>query len=182
MVAIDTQYLGGYNRSGRLIASVNALVIHRSLPYSTAKSMENRLQFMNERRYNTERQLIRYAPHYIVSETAIVQTLPETEAGFHIGYAFYNYTPLARQFMGKEKSANNVTLGIELCAIDGAISQKVLENAIPLVQHLIHKYNLERNKVVRPFEMVKQIQPDLIMDTLQWKAFLDAVYLPKREF
>ncbi|WP_297513937.1 hypothetical protein, partial [Flavobacterium sp.] len=69
-----------------------------------------------------------YAPHYIISETAIVQTLPETETGFHIGVAFYNYTPLALQLMGKEKSTNNVTFGIELCAIDGPISQKVLQN------------------------------------------------------
>ncbi|MFN7332037.1 MAG: hypothetical protein ACK5SB_03500, partial [Flavobacterium sp.] len=71
MVAIDTQHLGGYNRSGRLIASVNALVIHRSLPYSTTKSLDDRLRFMNERRYNTERQLIRYAPHYIINENTI---------------------------------------------------------------------------------------------------------------
>lgn len=182
MVAIDTQHLGGYNRSGRLIASVNALVIHRSLPYSTTKSLDDRLRFMNERRYNTERQLIRYAPHYIINENTIVQTLPETEAGYHVGAAFYNYTPLARQFMGNEKSANNVTLGIELCAAEGSIPQKVLQNALPLVQHLIHKYTLQRHQIVRPFEMVKQIQPDLIMDALQWKAFLDAVYLPERVY
>lgn len=182
MVAIDTQYLGGYNRSGRTIACVNALVIHRSLPYSTAKSIDERLRFMNERRYNTERQLIRYAPHYVINETTIVQTLPETEAGYHVGTAFYNYTPLARQLMGNEKSANNVTIGVELCTVEGPIPQKVLQNALPLVQHLIHQYHLQRHQIVRPFELVKQIHPDLIMDALQWKAFLDAVYLPERVY
>lgn len=182
MVAIDTKYLEGYNRSGRLIASVSALVIHRSLPYSTTKSIDERLRFMNERRYNAERQLIRYAPHYVINGTTIIQTIPETEAGYHIGSAFYNYTPLARQFMGNEKSANNVTLGVELCAAEGPIPKNVLQNAIPLVQQLIYKYNLQRPQVVRPFEMIKQIHPNLIMDALQWKAFLDSVYLPERVF
>ncbi len=64
-----------------------------------------------------------------------------------------------------EKSANNVTLGIELCAAEGSIPQKVLQNALPLVQHLIQKYVSKESHIPR---WVRSVQKTHAKNSHAW--------------
>ena len=175
MFPISPLFLTNHNRPGRKLSEHKALILHctaKEREGADALAMRN---YYNEKHY-IDRQLVYASPHFLVDDKQIIQCLPEDEAGFHVGTAFYNYTPLARKLMGNQKSANNVTIGIEMCVNRDGNFDITLEQTIQLTRYLAHKYPIDRTHILRHYDITRNECPKMLLDPMSWNKFLDRIF------
>ena len=72
--------------------------------------------------------------HYVVDENTVIQAIPNNEVAYHSGTS----------------AGNNTSIGIEMCETGNR--DKVIQNTIELVVHLIRSNNLTEKDVVRHFD------------------------------
>lgn len=140
-----------YSRPGRFLKSVKSIVIHWT--GGLGHSANQVWNFFNKdcpklKKYSSAQFIIDF-------DGTILQCMPETEFAYHCGSSQIDpasgkvYTDLAREKLGdyasnKMKSPNQVSIGIELCALNenGDFTPETLTAGAELVAMLLKKYNL----------------------------------------
>lgn len=118
--------------------------------------------------------------HYVVDDHSIVQCLPETEVGYHVGAK--RYLPAGRALMdGDILGPNFYTLGIEMCVNSDGDWNKTLENSIQLAATLLHRHGLTDRHLLRHYDITGKDCPRMMIDPDRWKQFCALVELARLE-
>lgn len=105
--------------------------------------------------------------HYFVDENSIVQSVPDEACAFHCGAKSYKH-PECR---------NDNSIGIEMCSDKDArgnyiITEATVNNAIKLTKHLMEKYNIDTNHILRHYDVTGKLCPEpWVRDESKWIAF-----------
>jgi len=86
--------------------------------------------------------------HYFVDNDNIVQVVEDNNASWHCGDG-----------NGKYGITNQNSIGIEMCGTNSEITTATELNAIDLVKHLMTKYNIPIDRVVRHYDASRKICP-----------------------
>lgn len=139
-----------YSRPGILLRGVKAVILHWvANPMTSAQA--NRNFFENRKDGKTGHG----SAHYIVGlDGEILQCLPETEVGYHVGSSQNDpksgriYTDWTREKIGLG-NPNFWTIGVEMCHLDweGNFSEKTLQSSIELVADIIKRHKLTIDNV-----------------------------------
>ena len=105
--------------------------------------------------------------NYFVDDTSWWQVVEDKDMAWHCGTTGKYYHKDCR---------NNNSIGIEMCCIkkNGKldISDKTIANAIELVKHLMKKYNIPVENVIRHYDVThKNCPAPLVKDTARWNDF-----------
>ena len=112
--------------------------------------------------------IIKTSSHYFVDSDSITQSVPDNYVAYHCGALSY-----------KHKTCRNAnSIGVELCddKKNGTIypSEKTIANAIELVDHLMEKYNIPKENVIRHYDVCNKLCPAYWSGTLakdaKWKT------------
>lgn len=91
--------------------------------------------------------------HYFVDDDSITQTVPDNYIAWHCGAKKYKHAHC--------RNANSI--GVELCddVRNGVIypSGKTIENALELVEHLMQKYSIPKDNVIRHYDVTGKLCP-----------------------
>lgn len=100
--------------------------------------------------------------HYFVDENCIVQVVEESEASWHCGDGGMKYG-----------IGNHNSISIEMCNSGGYIAEKTIGNTLELTKHLMKKYNVPIENVVRHYDASRKICPNNMSanDWEKWKEF-----------
>ena len=86
--------------------------------------------------------------HYFVDDNEIVQVVREGDTSWHCGDG-----------NGRYGITNSNSIGIEMCATNGDISEKTIENTLWLVKSLMNKYGIDIDHVVRHYDASRKCCP-----------------------
>lgn len=154
---------------GGLRSSTKYLVIHYTAsPGGTAKANANYFVTPNRRA----------SAHYFVGfDGEVISSVPENKVAWHCGASKYKH-PECR---------NSNSIGIELCCRKLSLATKnatdkdwyftteTVDAAIKFVAGLMNKYGIDRNHIVRHYDVTGKICPaPFIHNELQWSLFLDS--------
>lgn len=105
--------------------------------------------------------------HYFVGRDGVFQSVQDIHTAWHCGGSSY-----------KHKYCRNAnSIGIEMCSkIDGNgkyyIENSVIDNAIDLTKHLMDKYNIPSNNVIRHYDVTGKACPEpFVRDENLWENF-----------
>lgn len=102
--------------------------------------------------------------HYFVDDDSITQTVPDNYVAWHCGAKTYKHASC--------RNANS--LGIEICddVKNGVIypSAKTITNVLELVEHLMKKYSIPKENVIRHYDVTGKACPAYWVDDSEWKA------------
>ena len=97
--------------------------------------------------------IIGASAHYFVDDDSITQTVPDNYIAWHCGAKKYKHAHC--------RNANSI--GVELCddVRNGVIypSGKTIENALELVEHLMQKYSIPKDNVIRHYDVTGKLCP-----------------------
>jgi len=164
-----------FSRPGTLLKGVQGVVLHWVANPGTS-ALANRNYFDSLKTQNAEAKNTRYASaHFVIGlQGEIIQCLPETEVGYHVGAQ--KYTTLALAALGTYP--NNDTLGIELCHPDwtGSFEKATLDAARELVVDLLSRHKLTVKNVYRHFDITGKDCPRyFVQNENEWKNFLETI-------
>ncbi len=130
--------------SSRATNKIKYIVVHYT-GNKTDKAENNALYFKN----NT----VKASAHYFVDDATIYQSVPDTITAWSVGGAKYNdcATTGGGSLYGKVTNTNS--LNIELCSVNGEITEKTQKNAQELIKQLMAKYSVPAENVVRHFDV-----------------------------
>lgn len=86
--------------------------------------------------------------NYFVDDNEIVEVVREGDTSWHCGDGY-----------GKYGITNSNSIGIEMCATNGDISEKTIENTLWLVKSLMNKYGIGIDDVVRHYDASRKCCP-----------------------
>lgn len=101
--------------------------------------------------------------HYFVDDTSIWQSVEDKHGAWHCGDGY-----------GKYGITNQNSIGIEMCLPSGTVSAKTEANTIELTKHLMAKYNVPADRVVRHYDASRKNCPaqfNLDGKWTRWFAF-----------
>lgn len=107
--------------------------------------------------------------HYFVDEKEIWQVVEDKDYAWHCGASkYYN------------ECRNSNSIGIEMCCKKSNgnwyIENDTVKKTIELTRHLMAKYHIDIEHVVRHYDVTKKICPEpFIRDEQQWKNFLKSL-------
>lgn len=157
-----------YSRPGTNIDKINALIMHWTAnPGLSAMGNRNYWEGLKNQTC-PESDKIYASAHYVISDSEIVQCLPENEKAYHCGSNKIDpasgeiYTDWAREmFFGyverpDKTSPNRCTLAIELCPIDdlGRFGEATLDYATSLAADICIRYKLDPLQQIGTHHMV----------------------------
>lgn len=88
--------------------------------------------------------------HYFVDDNSIWQSVEDSNGAWHVGDGH-----------GRYGITNTNSIGIEQCCNkSGVISEKTENNCIELVRHLMNKYKIDINHVVRHYDASRKTCPN----------------------
>ena len=91
--------------------------------------------------------------HYFVDDDSITQTVPDDYVAWHCGAKTYKHATC--------RNANSI--GVEICddVRNGVIypSEKTIANALELVEHLMEKYSVPKENVIRHYDVTGKLCP-----------------------
>lgn len=132
------------NFGGLRASKIKYLVVH----YTAGKNDTAE----NNGRYFAREQ-VGASAHYFVDETTVVRSVPEEYVAYHCGGNFY-YHPKCR---------NGNSIGIEICSKweNGVYSfaPQALETAKELIRHLMEKYDIPIDHVIRHWDVTHKVCP-----------------------
>ena len=105
--------------------------------------------------------------HYFADENEIYQSVKDSDTAWHCGAKKY-YHLYCR---------NNNSIGVELCSrIDNKgkyyFKNETVNNAVKLVKHLMKKYNITIDRIVRHYDVTHKICPaPFVNDISAWEDF-----------
>lgn len=176
-----------YSRPGTTLKVVLGIVLHwTASPKQTALAVWHF--------FEKDCRLMKHysSAHYIIDQDGTVYSIiPLNERSIHAGSSQLDpvsgeiYTNKARYLFGQfasnpmTLSPNQCTIGIEMCPIDakGTFSEATLEAASELVQDLMKKYTLSKERIVTHHDVVGWKDcPKLWTDHPEkFKEFLDTL-------
>ena len=128
----------------RAASSIKYLVYHYT-GNKTDKAVNNANYFKN----NT----VNASAHYFVDDTTVYRSVPDLTSAWAVGdnkYSDCNTTGGGTMY---GKITNSNSLSIEMCSVNGEISEATMENSIALGQELMKKYNIPISNVYRHFDV-----------------------------
>ena len=162
--------ISDYNNQSRYGYSIEYIVIHYVGAVSTAK---NNADYF----YGGDRQA---SAHYFVDEDEIWQSVEEDRAAWHCGGPLQG----SHGHTFFQICTNLNSIGIEMCVIrkNGKyiVKNGTIENTAWLVQKLMDKYNIPKNRVIRHFDVTGKDCPaaypeydtdDYLLNKSAWKKF-----------
>lgn len=120
--------------------------------------------------------------HYFVDETAIIQSVQDTDRAWHCGV---DYSGGKAPYWGKCRNDNS--LGVELCCYQNAggtwcFAPETVANAVQLVRELMAQYGIDIDHVVRHYDVCWKTCPaPFVQDTGAWKNFKARLTAPEQE-
>ncbi len=139
-------------RSGRNGNSIKYIVCHfTGNQNDTASGNANYFR-------NVNRQA---SAHYFVDNKGIVQVVREGDTSWHCGDG-----------NGRYGITNSNSIGIEMCATNGDISEKTIENTLWLVKSLMNKYGIDADHVVRHYDASRKCCPSPFSPN-NWRRWWD---------
>ena len=99
--------------------------------------------------------------HYFVDEKQILQIIEGQDTAWHCGDG-----------KGKYGITNSNSIGIEICINDGEYTTEI-RKTIELTRHLMQKYNIPHDRVVRHYDASRKLCPAKLSanNWEAWKAF-----------
>ena len=154
-LSIQHQFLtiNPYSRSGKFLHKVNGIVIHYTAnPNSTAQNNHDYFESLKTKKTAS------VSSHFIIGlKGEIIQCIPLNE----VSYASNN--------------RNRDTISIECCHKDesGKFNQATYQSLQKLVKALIQTYHLDKDDVIRHYDVTGKICPKYFVDHPDaWKKFL----------
>lgn len=103
--------------------------------------------------------------HYFVDDNNIYQCVEDKDASWHCGALVYY-----------SQCRNTNSIGIEMCCYNNNgildISEKTVNNTIELTKHLMKKYNIPINNVLRHYDVTRKNCPaPFVKDFSRWETF-----------
>lgn len=114
------------------------------------------------------RTTVQASAHYFVDEKECCRSVPDMDIAWHCGASSYKH-PACR-------NANSI--GVELCSRKDSAGNyyfmtQTVKNAAELVKSLMKQYGIDREHVLRHYDVTGKICPaPMVNDPNQWKAFL----------
>ncbi len=97
--------------------------------------------------------IVQASAHYFVDDDSITQSVPDNHIAWHCGAKKYKHAYC--------RNANSI--GVELCddVRNGVVypSEKTIENALELVEHLMQKYSIPKANVIRHYDVSGKLCP-----------------------
>ena len=107
--------------------------------------------------------VVKASAHYFVDSDSITQSVKDNVIAYSVGGN--KYASCAQTGGGKYygKCTNSNSISIELCddVKNGVVypSDKTIENALELTRHLMKKYNVPKERVIRHFDVTGKLCP-----------------------
>lgn len=166
---VQSEYLtpNPFSRPGTRLKRVKGIVIHWvANPKSTAR---NNRDFFERRKAGKSGY---GSAHYIVClDGSVVQCLPETEVGYHVGSKTYTDAAVTRL----SRYPNDCTIGIECCHLDwdGRMTQETWRATVKLAAQLLKRYGLTANDLWLHKEVVgwKDCHRWFVKNPPEWARF-----------
>ncbi|MBK9109522.1 MAG: N-acetylmuramoyl-L-alanine amidase [Saprospiraceae bacterium] len=174
MLAITERLLNNYNRPGRSLKELRAIIVHWTANTNRgANAMANRNYFNSSDYIRVNGNIIYASAHYVVDDQTIVKCLPDHEVGYHVG-SRRPYKPLVHDTLGIAvgDSPNNYTIGIEMCVNSDGDFSRTRQHTIELTQHLLKLHQMNITQVHRHFDITGKDCPKMMLDDLIWQQFL----------
>lgn len=156
-----------YSRPGIKQLAIRAIVVHWTANYGASA--------MNHYNYFNNGAGGRYAGcHYFVDKERILLIVPENEVCYHAnegGKCKISYLKGLKSgsYVGQ---ANVATVGIEMCVEkDGSYHPETLKKTKWLIRHLLNKYKLGLDRVVRHNDITGKACPGNLLTTTSWNNF-----------
>ena len=89
-----------------------------------------------------------------VDDNYVVQVVDNSNAAWHCGV---DYSGGKAPFWGKCKNENSI--GIEMCSVNGAISEATFNNTVTLTKNLMAKYGIPASNVIRHYDVCGKVCP-----------------------
>ena len=131
-----------YNFSSRQETKIEYIVIHDTGNTSKGADANAHFSFFN----SADRQA---SAHYFVDDTQILRIIKDSDKAWHCGDG-----------KGKYGITNENSIGIEMCINSDGDFNKTYQNTLDLVKHLMDKYNISIDKVVRHYDASRKSCPD----------------------
>jgi N-acetylmuramoyl-L-alanine amidase CwlA len=139
----------------RAISDIKFIVIHYTA--NDGDTDENNGQYFHNN-------VVGSSAHYFVDDDSITQTVPDNYIAWHCGAKKYKHSSC--------RNANSI--GIEICddIKNGVIypSDKTITNVLELVEHLMKKYSIPKENVIRHYDVTGKACPAYWVDDSKWKA------------
>lgn len=84
--------------------------------------------------------------HYFIDNDSIFASVPEDDTAWSVGVKYGN-----APYWGICK--NNNSINIELCTFGGVIQEQTVNNAVELTKHLMNKYGIPLDNVIRHYDV-----------------------------
>lgn len=114
--------------------------------------------------------VVNSSAHYFVDSDSITQSVPDNYVAWSVGGKKYNNN--GGRLYGK--CTNNNSISIELCddIRNGVVypTSKTIENAIDLVMHLMNKYSIHKENVIRHYDVNGKPCPKYWVEDAKWKS------------
>lgn len=107
--------------------------------------------------------VVKASAHYFVDSDSITQSVKDNVTAYSVGGN--KYASCARTGGGKfyKQCTNSNSISIELCddVKNGVVypTQTTIDNALELTRHLMKKYNVPKDRVIRHFDVTGKICP-----------------------
>ena len=100
--------------------------------------------------------------HYFVDDNSITQVVEDKDIAWHVGDG-----------AGKHGITNKNSIGIEMCRVNGTVTELTEANTIELVKMLMQKYNVSIDRVVRHYDASRKNCPSSFSanNWARWIAF-----------
>lgn len=174
------RHISRYNSSSRYGAKIEYLVIHYVGAVSSARN--NCIYFAGGDR--------QASAHFFVDNLGVWQSIEESRAAWHCGGGLQGSGghSLHRICM------NSNSIGVEICLQKDKkgrlyISKATMQNTAELVQHLMKKYGISANKIIRHYDVTGKLCPNCytyydfkgtLIDPGRWTTFRNRLINDKR--
>lgn len=102
--------------------------------------------------------------HYFVDDDSATQSVPDDYIAYHCGAKRYKHP----------KCRNSNSIGIEICddLKNGVVypSAKTISNTLELVDHLMKKYSIPKENVIRHYDVTGKHCPAYWVNNAKWKS------------
>lgn len=161
-----------YNYTVLQNKDIQYIVIHYVGSVSSAKN--NASYFANNK--------LKSSAHYFVDETSIWQSVEDKNMAWHCGgglqgnggHTFY------------QKCTNFNSIGIEMCCKKTSsghwyFQNSTVQNTVELVRHLMAKYNIPLERVIRHYDVTGKLCPEPYVDEREWEKFKNRLIIEEEK-
>lgn len=156
MVTIKTNLANKKNYGGtRNVNNIKYIVIHYTA--NDGDTDENNGKYFHNN-------VVGASAHYFVDDDSITQSVPDNYVAWHCGAKTYKH----------KKCRNDNSIGIEICddVKNGVVypSAKTIQNVVELTEHLMNKYSIPKENIIRHYDVTGKLCPAYWVDDFKWKS------------